>query len=571
MNGKPPIGPGHGDALLRQAAALRSAGEQRQAAQVERSGLEALAAAAPLVRAGQAIAGGDLAGAERLVRPYLRDRPDDPVALSMLAEIAARLGVDSEAEGLLERALAGAPSYLEARLSLSRLLFRQGRIADSNAILDTILAEDPGNVSAAKAKGAALGQVGEYEEAIRTYERLLEQVPDAATAWMVYGHVLKTVGRLEDSLAAYRRALALDPALGEVWWSLANLKIVRLGREEVAALKAALAKPSLETNNRLHLHFALGKSLEDTGEYEESFRHYEEGNRLRRSMLPHDQSVVSGDVRRSKAFFTRAFFATHAAEGCPAADPIFIVGMPRAGSTLIEQILSSHSMVEGTSELPYIPVLARGLLAERWRSRVPFPEILAELDSAQIAALGEAYLERARPHRKTDRPFFIDKLPNNWSDIGFIHLILPRARIIDARRHPLGCCFSNFKQHFAQGQSFSYSLRDLGLYYRDYLELLCHFDETVPGLVHRVVYERMVEDSEGEIRRLLDYLELPFEPPCLRFWENDRAVRTASSEQVRRPINRDGVHAWKPYEPWLGPLKAALGPALETDPEAPAR
>jgi hypothetical protein len=335
-------------------------------------------------------------------------------------------------------------------------------------------------------------------------------------------------------------------------------------------MTAALAKPGLGDDDRLHLHFALGKALEDRGEAESAFAHYSQGNRLRRSALRYDADETERLVERAIALFTPAFLAERDGLGCPAPDPIFILGMPRAGSTLVEQILASHSKVEGTMELPDIPALARRLdgRSAGGAGGLRYPDSLATLTAAQLSKLGEDYLERTRIQRKTGRPLFVDKMPNNWIHAGFIHLILPRARIIDARRHPLDCTFSNFKQHFARGQSFTYDQVELGLYYRAYVRLMAHFDKVLPGRVHRVIYERMVEDPEGETRHLLDRLGLPFEPACLRPHENARAVRTASSEQVRRPINRDGLDRWRPFEPWLGPLKKALGPVLDAYPEA---
>ena len=323
----------------------------------------------------------------------------------------------------------------------------------------------------------------------------------------------------------------------------------------------AFDHPKLSEEDRFHLHFASGKALEDRGEAGESFRHYSEGNRLRRMLLDYDADETKRQVDRAISIFTPDMFSVRAGQGCEAPDPIFVIGMPRAGSTLIEQILASHSLVEGTMELPDIPALA---------ARVGTREGgLAALEPAELRAMGEEYLERTRIQRKTGRPFFIDKMPNNWAHLGLIHLILPNAKIIDARRHPLGCCFSNFKQHFARGQAFSYGLEDMGRYYADYVRYMAHIDTVLPGRVHRVYYERMVEDSESEIRSLLAALDLPFEESCLRFHENDRAVRTASSEQVRRPIYREGTEQWQAFEPWLGPLKDALGPVLGAYPDVP--
>lgn len=565
------IDPLNGDALRLLAAALRWLGRIDEAEQAELDAIRAAMHEPVLAQAAKAISKDRLDVAEHLVRPYLRQRPTDVAAIGMLAEIANRTGIFDEAEALLRRAMRLAPAFVEARLSLSRLLFKQNRNEESLTVLDEILAKQPNNAKALRAKATALSQTGHYEQAIAIYEALLARAPQLPPIWLSYGHVLKTVGRLEDAVAAYRRALTLAPDLGEAWWSLGNLKTVSLVQSDVQDMAAALASPVLDPNSRFHLHFALGKALEDTGQVEECFSHYSAGNRIRRSMIAYDPELVTAEVHRSRAFFTPTFFAERHEAGCPAADPIFVLGLPRAGSTLVEQILASHSQVEGTAELPYIPTLARQLIAKRWkRPNASYPQVLAEIGPDALRALGEEYLDRARAHRRTNRPFFIDKLPNNWADIGFIHLILPNARIVDVRRHPLSCCFSNFKQHFARGQAFSYSLEEVGRYYRDYVSLLRHFDKVLPGRVHRVIYERLVQDPEREVRALLRHLGLDFEEACLRFYENERAVRTASSEQVRQPIYRGGLNQWKTFEPWLGPLKEVLGPVLEAYPDSPA-
>jgi hypothetical protein len=335
-------------------------------------------------------------------------------------------------------------------------------------------------------------------------------------------------------------------------------------------MQAQLRRNDLSEEDRFHFHFSLGKAFEDARDYATSFEHYDRGNRLRREMVQYEADETSQHVRRSKQLLTPEFFAAREGWGSSAPDPIFIVGLPRAGSTLLEQILSSHPSVEGTMELPDIIEMARSLGGGRARGEASkYPDVLAELAIDQLRALGDQYIANTRIQRKTDAPFFIDKMPNNFAHIGLLQLILPRAKIIDARRHPLGCCFSGFKQHFARGQHFTYGLDDIGRYYRDYVELMAHFDAVLPGRVHRVIYETLVDDTEQEVRRLLDYCGLPFDARCLRFYENDRAVRTASSEQVRRPIYRDGVDHWQHYEPWLEPLKRALGPVLESYPAVP--
>jgi hypothetical protein len=336
-------------------------------------------------------------------------------------------------------------------------------------------------------------------------------------------------------------------------------------------VRAALGRNDLTADDRLHFEFALGKALEDAASYEESFAHYAVGNAIRREHHRHNADEHTAYVRRSKALYTTDFFAARAGAGAPASDPIFILGLPRAGSTLLEQILASHSLVEGTMELPDIPAIAHELAGRTAKDAEPrYPQVISGLTHAELRALGERYLAATRVQRKGSAPFFIDKMPNNCLNVGLIHLILPNAKIIDARRHPLGCCFSAFKQHFARGQNFSYALDDVGRYYCDYVELMAHFDAVLPGRIHRVFYERMIEDTEREVRRLLASCGLPFEEQCLRFYENNRAVRTASSEQVRQPIFHEGVDHWRHYEAWLGPLKEVLGPVHECYPTVPA-
>ena len=552
--------PGHADAYRLLGAALRQTGEDEAAARAELDAIAASVSEPDLVRAAEALLDNDLPVAERILRPYLKQRPTDVAAIRMMAELAARIGPLADAENLLRRALELAPAFGPARANLATILYKQNRPAEAIDELDRLQGLD---VEANQnLKAAALGRIGSYEEAIGLYEAVLQRFPAQAKVWMSYGHLLKTVGRQADGIAAYRRAIAEAPWLGEVWWSLANLKTVTFSDQDIAAMDGALAGAALSEEDRFHLHFALGKALEDRGRAEASFRHYEQGNRLRRAGLDYDPHEITDHVARSIALFTPELFAARAGQGCPAPDPIFILGMPRAGSTLVEQILASHPRIEGTMELPDIPALAKRLGGRKLRADASaYPECLAALAAEGLRALGEEFLEATRIQRKTDRPFFIDKMPNNWAHVGLIRLILPNAKIIDARRDPLACCFSNFKQHFARGQGFSYDLAEMGRYYRDYLELMAHFDAVQPGRIHRVQHEALVDDPEAEIRRLLDFLELPFDPACLAFHENERAVRTASSEQVRRPINREGLDAWRAYEPWLGPLKDALGQA----------
>lgn len=517
-----------------------------------------------LLEAAVALNENRLHDAEPLLRQHLKEDPFDVAAIRMLAELAGRIGRMRDAETLLRRAVELAPNFIAARSNLAIVLYRQNRAAEAIAELDALAALDPEDVAHDSLKAAAKGRLGDYDEAIDLYGSVLERFPGQPKIWMSYGHLLKTVGQQAQSVAAYRRALDISPALGEVWWSLANLKTVRFEDADIALMEAGLARDDISSEDRFHLHFALGKALEDRKLAEASFRHYDAGNRLRVEELDSHERNVSRHVEAAKALFTPEFFAERAGQGCQAEDPVFILGLPRAGSTLLEQILSSHSLVEGTMELPDMPHIAGQLgNIDHW------PRKLAEASAADLRRMGETFLDRTRIQRKTGKPFFIDKLPNNWIHVGLIHLILPKAKIIDARRHPMACCFSNFKQHFARGQGFTYSLTDIARYYADYVDLMAHFDAVLPGRVVRMFHEDMVDDSEREIRRLLDGLGLPFEEACLRFWETDRAVRTASSEQVRRPIFREGTEQWLMFEPWLDELKQALGPVLTAYPAVP--
>ena len=524
-----------------------------------------------LIAAATALIDNRLPVAERTLKDFLFRFPTDVAAIRMLAEVAARLGRFGDAEPLLRRCLELAPSFTPARHNLAIALHRQGKSGDALPEIDRLLESNPGDPGLRNLKASALGQIGDYAQTIAIYADVLEDYPDQPKVWMSYGHALKTAGRLDDGIAAYRKSIAQMPNLGEAYWSLANLKTYRFDESEIAAMRSQLARTDIGDEDRLHFHFALGKALEDLGDYAESFRHYAEGNRIRRGQMDYSPEETTERSSRSAAVFPREFLELRAGWGCCAPDPIFIVGLPRSGSTLIEQILSSHSAVEGTMELPDIGAIARALGGRRRRrDETAYPELLGDLSAERLRELGEEYLSRTRIQRKTDRPFFIDKTPQNFLHLGLIRLTLPNAKIIDARRHPMAACFSVFKQHFARGQPFAYDLDDLGCYYRDYVAMMAHFDRVSPGKVHRVLHEAMVGDTETEIRRLLDYCGLPFEDGCLRFHETDRAVRTASSEQVRRPIFRDGLDQWRHYETWLGPLKTGLGDVIENYPEAPS-
>src|SRR5580704_11146299 len=523
-----------------------------------------------LLTAAAALCENNIPVAEALLRAHLKKYPTDVAALRMLAEVAARLGRYGDAEILLTRCLELAPSFAAARHHRAIVLHRQNKPTAALREVTELLAKDPRNPGYNNLKAAILARIGDLQDSIEIYADILAEHPAQPKIWLSYGHALKTSGRERDSIAAYHKSIELLPSLGEAYWSLANLKTVQFSNEDVEAMRLQLRRADLAVDDQLHLHFAMGKALEDKREYAGSFEHYALGNQLRRTQLRYQADEMSAHVKRVKSSFTAQSFAERMSHGAAAPDPIFIVGLPRSGSTLIEQILSSHSQVEGTMELPDMAGIARSLFDIGKKSQISgYSAVLATLNADECRELGERYISQTRIQRKTAAPFFIDKMPNNFAHIDLIQLALPRAKIIDARRHPLGCCFSAFKQHFARGQAFSYSLEDIGRYYADYVELMAFFDAVLPGRIHRVIYESMIEDTESEVRRLLEYCELPFEDGCLRFYENERAVRTASSQQVRKPIFREGVDHWRHYESWLDPLKKSLGPVLEAYPAAP--
>ncbi len=523
-----------------------------------------------LLAAAAALCENQIPDAESRLRAILKRQPTNVAALRMLAEVAARLRRYPDAETLLVRCLELAPGFAAARHNYAVVLHRQNKPAPALTELERLLSEEPRNPGYLNLKAAVLARIGEYSQSLDVYRDVLTAYPLQPKVWMSYGHALKTAGRNADSVAAYRKGIEQQPTLGEAYWSLANLKTFRFTAAEIAAMRAQLNRQDLSDEDRFHLHFALGKALEDAADYAGAFDHYASGNALRRAGIHYDASETTRDVQRTQSVCTADFFRLRQGYGSSAPDPIFIVGLPRAGSTLLEQILSSHSAVEGTMELATISTLSK-TLRERvgGDNRSTYPEIMAHLSAADCQALGEQYLADTRIHRKRGAPFFIDKMPNNFVHAGLIQLILPHAKIIDARRHPLACCFSAFKQHFARGQHFSYSLEDLGRYYRDYVQLMAHFDAVLPGRIHRVIYEQLVADTESEVRRLLQYCGLPFEQQCLRFYENERPVATASSEQVRQPIYREGLDQWRHFEPWLTPLQSALGEVLTLYPTVP--
>ena len=542
----------------------RMTGDQENAATAA-AHVETLKALAPeVVAATSHFSDGDIGLAEQIIRPYLLRRGDDPEAMRLLARIGIELEVLNDAQTLLEAVLERLPNYHAARHDYVQTLIKRQKHVEARAEVQKLLAIDPTNGDYLTLAANAEVGLGQSDKALEIYAEMLRLQPSSWDVPLWMGHALKTIGQVPEAVGFYRAAAAARPNFGDAYWSLANLKTYRFTDDEIVRMRAEEAAPDTVPVDRFHLCFALGKALEDRAEFEESWTFYKRGNALKRSESKYGPEITEANTKAQKRVCTRSFFAERAGWGDPSPDPIFVVGLPRAGSTLIEQILASHSQVEGTLELSDVQRAVLDLQGQGPKSERPrYPDALAGLPAEAFAAMGGRYLADTRAYR-TDRPFFIDKMPNNFRHVGLIHLMLPNARIIDARRDPMSCCFSNLKQLYAQGQEFTYSVEDIARYYRTYLELMRHWDEALPGVVLRVQHEDVIDDLEGSVRRILDHCGLPFEDACVNFHENRRAVRTPSSEQVRRPIFRDGLDQWRNYEPWLEPLKAALGDALTT-------
>jgi predicted Zn-dependent protease len=518
-----------------------------------------------LIKASEALQSNRLAEAQEILRGHLANFPGDVSALRMLGETVALLGHLDAAEEILGQCLVMAPKFVGARHNLALVLFQQNKPRTAIRELNLLLADSPGEPKYLALLAACLAYAGDYERSIETLERIIAEHPKQPRLWINYGQTLRIVNRSEDAERAIQHALVLNPTFGEAYWSLADIKTRRFSAAEVSRMRALAADATLAAEDRLNVHFALGKAFEDAGEWAESFDHYAAGAKLRREAHAYDADQNTAWTERAKAVFTPEFFRELGDGGAADPAPLLVVGLPRSGSTLLEQILAAHPQVEGTMELPHIAHLADELGLQSRKAGGPrYPEVAATLTAAARTTLGEEYIKRTLPHRILGRAYFVDKMPSNFVHIGLIRMILPQAKIIDVRRHPLGACFSAFKQHFVRGQDFTYDLTDLGRYYRDYVDLMDHYDRVLPGFVHRVIYEDLVEDTEAQVRRLLDFCGLEFDPACTRFWESKRSVATHSSEQVRRPIFRDGLDQWRHYEPWLSPLVQALGPALES-------
>ena len=542
----------------------RMTGESAAAAEAAAQLATLRALPADVVTASALFADGDLAEAEQLVRAFLLGHGHHVEAMRLLARIGIEREVLDDAQLLLEGVLELAPDYQAARFDYAQVLVKRHLYQRAHEQAERLLAAAPAQRSYRTLYAMTLVGLGQHARAIELYRALLEGASQPAELHLSIAHSLKTLGQGPAAIGQYRRAAALRAGYGDAYWSLANLKTYRFEDQELAAMRAAEADAATPLVDRYHLCFALGKGLEDRGEYRGSFEYYARGNALKRAEIRYRPEIIERNTRLQIATCTAGLFARNHGSGSGAPDPIFIVGLPRSGSTLIEQILASHSAVEGTQELADIPRTVAELQGREWDEHdPPYPGVLGRLTPQELRRLGEKYLADTRVYR-TGRAHFIDKMPNNFRHVGLIHLLLPNARIIDARREPMACCFGIFKQLFAHGQEFAYSFEDIARYYRTYLELMRHWDRVLPGRILRVHHEDVVEDLEGSVRRLLEHCGLAFEPSCLRFYETERSVRTASSEQVRQPIFRESLEQWRHFEPWLGELRTLLGDALSS-------
>ena len=489
---------------------------------------------------------------------FLRQRPDHPQAMARLGQVANHLGALGQAEHFLRKAIARGVSDFETRRHLASVLNQQDRPALALPMFEA-LANESGDSDLRAVQAGILEKIGQNDKSREMLRQLTRDRPDKPLFWIAYGHSLRFNGQVDEAIAAYRRAIAVDDGFGEAWWGLASIKKPVLGDDDIAAMRAALAI-AVDDRNEAPLNFALARALHDKGDHESAFRHYSEGNRIRAETLKYDADELTEEVAEIEREVDRAYMAGLPSQTIGDRTPIFIVSLPRSGSTLLEQILGGHSAIEPVGELPYVPAILRTFMEMvTRRGKFSVPQAIASLSHEQAAALGREYLARAEVHSRSETVLFIDKLPHNWSNILFIRKILPQAKFIDIRRPAMDCCFSNFTQSFTSAHASSFTLHDVGRSYVDNVRLMDHFDRVAPGLVQHVDYARLIEDPRSQIAPVLDYLGLEWEDDVLEFHRLERVVRTPSSEQVRRPLNRDGMAVWRPYAQWLGPLRDVLG------------
>jgi len=551
-------------ASWRELAALHKRNNDQRAfnlAQAEHSRLSRLPG--ELVSVSSLIHEGKFFQAEKLCRAFLKKNPHHIEAMRLLALLGVKLFIYDDAEFLLESCVEFDPDYWLARYDYVNVLHKRQKFEQALEQATILLESYPDNHAFQLAFANENVAVGNFDTALEIYDKVIENQPGFVQPYLSRGHALKTLGRLENAIESYRSAYRVKPDFGDAYWSLANLKTYRFTDGEIARMLGQLEDPVISNVDRFHLCFALGAAYEAREDFARSFSCYEQGNRLKKKDVRYDPDSLDAAMKRQAEFCTPVLFESKAGMGGQYDDPIFIVGLPRAGSTLLEQILASHSQIDGTMELPNIIALAHRLNGRRFVSEeARYPRILAELSAEQLQSLADVFISETRFHRQ-GAPYFVDKMPNNFMHIGLIQLILPNARIIDARRHPMACCFSGFKQLFADGQEFTYGQEEIGRFYKGYVELMAHWDKVLPGKVLRVQYEQLVADLDSQVRRILDFLELPFEESCLNYYQTDRSIRTPSSEQVRKPIYQSGLEHWRHFEEHLDPLKKALDPVLE--------
>ena len=517
----------------------------------------------PLLSQGTRLAEeGDYEAAARSLIAHLGQHKDEPQGMAKLGFVAMRLGALGQAEHFLRRAIARGANDFDTRRNLASVLSQQEKPHEAIPLIEELVSES-GDIGLQSVRAGILDKLGRSEEALTSQGQLATANPDSPQMWIAYGHGLRSAGRVDEAIAAYRQAIAAYDEFGDAWWGLASIKRPVLADADVVAMRCAL-EIAVDIRNLAPLHFALARALHDRSDYEAAFRHYDEGNRLRAESLNYDARELTDEIAEAERIVTPDFIARLGNVPLGTSRPIFIVSLPRSGSTLLEQMLGSHPEIEPVGELAYVPAILRSVMemATR-RGRVTVLQAVAGLNDSQAAALGNDYLQRAALHRKTDRPFFIDKLPHNWSNILFIKRIIPQARFIDIRRPAMDCCFSNFTQSFTSAHAASFALRDVGQCYVDNVRLMNHLDRAAPGMVHHISYEALVDSPRDELSRLLDYLGLPWNDTILDFHQLGRVVRTPSSEQVRRPLNRDGMEVWKPYSRWLDPLREVLSEFAE--------
>ena len=514
-----------------------------------------------LIEAAKLISEEKLKKAEPILRDYLKDDPMDVNAMKLLADIGIKFRAYKDAGYLLTRALDLSPDYDHARLSYANLLYKRQLPFEALEQITILLNKDPENVQFLTLKAVNLALANQHDEALKIFEIIIkDKAIENNQLHLSYGHTLRAVGRVDEAIESYKNAISTKTGYGEAYWSLANLKTFEFKDNDINELTSLLHNKDCKVEDYFHLLFALGKAQEDKNNFEASIAAYVKGNNIKSKQVPWDSKGFSSECNELINFFTKDLFNEYKSYGNKNTDPIFILGLPRSGSTLIEQILSSHSLVEGTSELQNIIALSRKIANKKnSSSKSEYPSTLKNMKKSEFDVMGSAYLKNTLDQRVTDKPYFIDKMPNNFIHIGLIHLILPNAKIIDARRNPMDCCFSCYKQLFGSGQGFTYSQNRIGNYYVDYLKIMRHWDQVLPNKVHRVVYENMVSDTENEIRKLLEYCQLEYEEACLNFYNTKRTVRTPSSEQVRQPIYKKGIGQWEHFDEWLGPLKHSLG------------